>query len=358
MKKVLLFAVSVALLTACTERESIKQDNTIKFGVRTVATKALINPWGIAGDLVTFPQAESFGVYADAVDGANISTLIDNGKVVYSSSDNVWRATNPDDSSERYTWPSAGSVNFYGYYPYSDDAYIYTTPGGEKRIYMPNVNVGNVIGSQTDPMVAVANNLQAQTRPTVNMVFKHATSQIVIMVKDVTNLEALKGLITLKEVKVGGLSFRGTYADATNIGKGTWSNLGVSESLTVFAGSCTIPTDDEVYLKSNNLTSTKEESALFITIPRNLVDGEQVITVTYDIAEYTLGGNTYPAKSGVEKSVSLTNYNADAQFKPGVRYIYHLGFTMDKCSEEILFNPVVDGWEVEENIIEIDCSEE
>jgi hypothetical protein len=76
----------------------------------------------------------------------------------------------------------------------------------------------------------------------------------------------------------------------------------------------------------------------------------------YDIDEFTLNGQIYSARPNQKASVSLYDYNKNWEFKAGVRYVYHLGFSMNGANNEIRFEPVVSGWEQEDiNDIVFDC---
>ena len=334
---------AVVTLTGCAMNEVEFGSNEIQFSAKTISSKALINPTGTSGSF-DFPADLSFGVIAThKVGEAAATTFMNNVEITKETG--VWKA----DTEEPYLWPSAGTLDFYAYHPYSATAASIT--GG--FLSLTGINLGSSIGNQNDPLVALSKDQIAASRPMVGLAFKHIASQIVISAKDVTTAVSLQGKITLKEVKVNGMKISGDYLDGTTTGKGSWSNLGSVTSFTVFSGSRVLGTTED-YLSAESFSSASDGSASFVVVPQPV--STQTISVVYDVKAFSCNDTDYPARSGVTATVVITG-NANNEFACGKRYVYHLGFSLDGVNNEVMFSPTVSGWETEDidNIL-FDCS--
>lgn len=349
MKRVLTIVAVAVVLIGCSQNELLIPRTEVTFGPSTVSTKALINPWGSENGEISFPEAESFAVSAIVDDNPN-NFLMNN--VVIENKEGEWKAA----SDNVYLWPEKGTVDFYAYYPYSADNAELKMVNETFRWNLANVNLGSTIGEQADPLVATTNDQIATEMPIVKMVFKHISSQVVVTARDATTRDELKGKIRLKEVRVGGVSVSGDYLDGPEPGKGgVWSNQDNTTEFVLFSGDEYLTQEDR-YLSIDSLTSLQDKSALFVVVPTPLKTDVQTISVVYDIDEFTLNGQIYSARPNQKASVSLYDYNKNWEFKAGVRYVYHLGFSMNGANNEIRFEPVVSGWEQEDiNDIVFDC---
>lgn len=348
MKRVIVMAaVAAVALTGCSMNEVEIESGEIQFRANAISTKALINPSGTK-DSPAFPATETFGVVAYYTnENSVVTTFMD--KVRISNQDGDWKA----ESTDPYLWPALGTIDFYAYHPYNATVAVNT----EKRITFKGMNLGNEIGKQNDPLVAMAKDQIAANRPKVGLVFKHIASQIVISATDVTESNLLKGKITLKEVKVNNVKISGDYVDGTTLGKGTWSNQTNPTTFTVFSGSEQL-NSTENYLSANSFSSSLDGSAAFVVVPQTISAGTQTITVKYDVKEFSCNGTDYAAQENKTETVNI-EVNDDNGFLCGKRYVYHLGFSLDGVNKEITFSPVVEGWTNEDiNNIVFDCSPE
>lgn len=348
MKKVIVLAVVVAVtLTGCSMNEVEIESGEIQFRANAISTKALINPVGTK-DSTNFPTSETFGVVAYYTnESSEVTTFMDKVKITNQNGD--WKA----ESTDPYIWPAKGTIDFYAYHPYN----VAIGVNIDKRISFTGINLGNEIGKQSDPLVAMAKDQVAANRPKVGLVFKHIASQIVISAIDVTESNVLKGNITLKEVNVNNVKISGDYVDGTTLGKGTWSNQANPTTFTVFSGSEQL-NSTESYLSANSFSSSLDGSAAFVVVPQTIITGTQTITVKYDVKEFSCNGTVYPAQENKTDTVNIS-VNDDSGFLCGKRYIYHLGFSLDGVNKEITFSPVVEGWTNEDiNNIVFDCSPE
>lgn len=348
MKKVIVLAViAAATLTGCSMNEVEIESNEIQFKANAISTKALINPSGTK-DSTNFPTTETFGVVAYYTNESSVVTTFMN-KVKISNQKGDWKA----ESTDPYIWPAKGTIDFYAYHPYNVDVEV----NSDKRITFTDINLGNEIGYQNDPLVAMAKDQVAANRPKVGLVFKHIASQIVISAVDVTESNLLKGNITLKEVKVNNVKISGDYVDGTTLGKGIWSHQSSPTTFTVFSGSEQLKSTEN-YLSANSFSSSLDGCAAFVVVPQTITAGTQTITVKYDVKAFLCNGTDYPAQENKTDTVNIS-VNDDSGFLCGKRYVYHLGFSLDGVNKEITFSPEVEGWTNEDiNNIVFDCSPE
>lgn len=357
MKKIFyIAAAAVAATTACSKVEiadPVSQE--ISFNTMTVSTKALILPENNAGTIAALPSTEEFGVFA-YVDRNYTTPLMDNVKVGCDQT-GTWKGMGTDANGDpiTYIWPSTGSVDFYAYYPEALSGSFNTTA---EMVSMTGVSLGSTIGSQIDPMVAVTKNMNAAVRPLVNLVFKHTTSQVLVSAYDATTTPNLQGKIVLKSVKFNNVYTKGDYVDGTTSGKGTWSNLDSKATFTVFSGAENLPVGlaNESYLSQGSFTNAIDNNSAFVIIPEDVLIprtsadslAAQSITVTYDVNQFTNGGYTFPKEENKTVTFPIDGFVNNDRFKPGVRYVFHLAFTLDKANNEIIFSPQVDGWDLED----------
>lgn len=254
-----------------------------------------------------------------------------------------WKATNGT-----FLWPSSGTVDFYAYYPevISSD---FSSDGEHPALKFYDVNLGNTVGSQIDPLIAVTLSQIASTKPVVNLVFKHATSQIAATVFDATTTPTLKGKISIQKVVCRNMATSGNYIDGTVPGKGEWTDMGGKSDIVLFSGNETLLTEER-YLSNTGLIDAINNNSAFVVIPGVITDGEESpsIDVTYSVSSYTNEGFTYPEMRNKTVSVPLYGSIENNRFLNGRRYVFHIGITLDGPKNEIQFTPSVDGWETED----------
>ena len=346
MKKIIILAIAALALAACTKNQvNVPEASPISFAPNALNTKALILPNGDAPDNLAFPTSESFNVFAfAALDGStyNYTTpLMDDVNISNQGGD--WKAT-----TGTYLWPATGVVDFYAYHPASLAA-TFVADEETKGVNLTGVSLGTAIGSQIDPLVAVALAQMATAKPKVNLVFKHIASQIAVKAYDATTTETLKGKISIEKVTFMNMHTSGDYTKSTTIGSGKWSNINTSANFVSFEGSEVLQ-ETESFLSGDSFTAAIDNSAAFVVIPDNVVTGtaaDQVIEVEYSIAAYTINGFDYPATPTQTVNIPIYGRVSANKFQNGKRYVFHIGISLDGANNEIMFSPEVTGWETE-----------
>ena len=351
MKKIVIIAAAVVALAACTKSESFfKADpNAISFAPNALSTKSLILPDSDSPEQLAFPEGEAFIVYAFAdLDGAGnayetnyVTPLMDSVEVSHQGGD--WKAT-----TGTYLWPATGSVDFYAYYPGTITA-SFDTASDPKGLSLTGISLGTSVGSQIDPLVASTLAQLAASKPTVSLVFKHITSQIAVTAFDATQTASLKGKITIERVVFNNMKTSGDYHEGTTIGKGQWSSINTTTNFTSFSGS-EVLAESESYLSAGSFCAAIDNSAAFVVIPENIVSGAgaQSIDVTYSIAAYSINGFDYPATPSQTVNIPLYGKVSANKLQNGKRYVFHIGISLDGANNEIMFAPVVEGWDTED----------
>ena len=347
MKKVIYIAAAVLAMAACSKNDfNAPEKAEMTFAPNALLTKALILPDSDSPEQLAFPTTESFNVWGfAALDGStyNYTTpLMDDVNISNQGGD--WKAT-----TGTYLWPATGKVDFYAYYPGSLNA-TFVSDSEPKGINIAGVSLGTAIGSQIDPLVAAVLAQDAIAKPTVKLVFKHITSQIAVMAMDATTTETLKNKISIEKVVFKNMKTSGDYTKSTTIGKGAWSNINTKADFVSFEGSEVLATT-ESFLSGSTFVSSIDNSAAFVVIPENIVTGtaeDQVIEVQYSIAAYTINGFDYPATPTQTVTIPLYGRVSSNKFQNGKRYVFHIGISLDGANNEIMFSPVVEGWENED----------
>ena len=346
MKKVFIIAAAVLAFAACSKNEVNLVQSPIEFAPNALLTKALILPDSDSPEQLAFPTTESFNVFGfAALDGSTYDyahPLMNDVNISNQGGD--WKAT-----TGTYLWPATGKVDFYAYYPESLNA-TFVSDSEPKGINITGVSLGTAIGSQIDPLVAAVLAQDATAKPTVKLVFKHITSQIAVMAMDATTTETLKNKISIEKVVFKNLKTSGDYTKSTTIGKGAWSNINTKSDFVSFEGSEVLATT-ESFLSGSTFVSSIDNSAAFVVIPENVVTGtaeDQVVEVSYSIAAYTINGFDYPATPTQTVTIPLYGRVSSNKFQNGKRYVFHIGISLDGANNEIMFSPVVEGWENED----------
>ena len=347
MKKLVFLAAAIVALAACTKNEVLNQnDAPIDFAPNALGTKALILPDGNAGTTAAFPEGESFNVFAFADQdgtGSNYTTpLMNDVNISHQGGD--WKAT-----TGTYLWPATGTVDFYAYYPGSLTA-EFISDTEPKGLNLTGISLGTSVGSQIDPLVASTLSQIAANKPTVGLVFKHITSQIAVTAFDATTTQSLQGKISIKSVVFKNMKTSGDYREGTTVGKGSWSNINTNANFTSFSGD-EVLTTDESYLSAGSFAASIDNSAAFVVVPVDITSDTatgQAIEVTYSIASYTINNYNYAATPNQTVTIPLYNKVSANKFQNGKRYVFHIGISLDGANNEIMFSPVVDGWDTED----------
>lgn len=348
MKKVILFAAAIAAFVACSKNEAVVPEaSPISFAPNALQTKALILPDSNSPEQLAFPTTESFNVFAfaDIADGngTNYATpLMNDVNISYQGGD--WKAT-----TGTYLWPAMGTVDFYAYYPSSINATFLDT-ADPKVLNLTGISLGTAVGTQIDPLIGYTLSQVSASKPTVQLVFKHITSQIAVTAFDATNTVSLQNKISIEKVVFKNMKTSGDYVDGTTSGKGVWSNINTNTDFTSFSGSEVLSTT-ESYLSNGSFIASIDNSAAFVVVPDNVVTGtaaDQSIEVTYSIAAYSINGFDYPATPSQTVTIPLYGKVSGNKFQNGTRYVFHIGISLDGANNEIMFSPVVQGWKTED----------
>ena len=351
MKKTIILAAAIVALVGCAKNDRPDAEGMpISFAPNALSTKALILPDGNSGTTAAFPESESFNVFAFAdLDGTGSSAVTDYehplmNDVNISHQGGDWKAT-----TGTYLWPATGTVDFYAYYPGTITAAFVST-SEPKGLSLTDINLGTTVGSQIDPLVGSTLAQISANKPTVSLVFKHITSQIAVTAFDATTTASLQGKISIKSVVFKNMKTSGDYREGTTTGKGEWSNINTSANFTSFSGS-EVLTTTESYLSAGSFSASIDNSAAFVVVPVDITNDAttgQAIEVTYSIASYTINNYTYPATTNKTVTIPLYNKVSANKFQNGKRYVFHIGISLDGANNEIMFSPVVDGWETED----------
>jgi|GEM_PF-1962218 len=349
MKKYFVFAAAaIVALAACTKSDyNAPKAEEIAFAPNALSTKALILPDSDSPEQLAFPTTEAFNVfaYADINDGNGVNyatPLMNDVEISYQSGD--WKAT-----TGTYLWPATGTVDFYAYYPGSITATFLDT-NTPAVLQLSGISLGTAVGNQIDPLIAYTLSQVSSSKPTVKLVFKHITSQIAVTAFDATSTTSLQGKISIEKVVFKNMKTSGDYVDGTTSGKGQWSNVNTNTDFTSFFGSEVLSTT-ESYLSQGSFIASIDNSAAFVVVPDNVVTGtsaDQSIDVTYSIAAYSINGFDYPATASQTVTIPLYNKISGNKFQNGKRYVFHIGISLDGANNEIMFSPVVEGWETED----------
>ncbi len=352
MKKFLVIAAAALALAACSKSEVFApKTSPIDFAPNAMSTKALVEG-------TVFPD-ESFGVfaYADLENGNGIdyaNPVMDNVEIKKQGPD--WKGVTTTAHPDPYMWTPTGFINFYAYYPLSLDASFVATENQQqsnKGLHLDNVDLGVTINSQIDPMVACALQQQSSLKPQVPMVFKHITSQIQVYAFDATTIESLRGHIIVQKVTFKQMKRAGSYVEGEVTGNGTWTPVADYQEFVPYQTTSPTVLPKEKDSENKPVEKNLSENSLFVVIPTHLAATDNTaIEVTYMTTAYDINGFHYPDSEPKTATIPLFDAQnpriTDNAFKNGKRYIFHLGITLDKANNEIMFSPSVEDWSTED----------
>ena len=298
----------------------------------------------------------SFNVYAfnrqdDGTDGTVFMGTNDegqgNGGVNISYQDGKWNYTKPEDL--KY-WPT-DALNFYAVSPVSDPIYTWQISQNKKEIdYLSYDEYDDGI-PYTDVMYAVATKKSlAENGGTVQLQFKHITSQIVFMAKKlpVSNMN-----VEIKSIKLHNFKHRGTFkipTDGSEPKQSDWSYI-------------TLPTQEPNYVIKDEKIDVKTDATDISTrtpmflIPQPLTRWD----TSHDIETANTKKESYLSieckisidgsyRVGSESGYGTLYVPFGADWQPGKRYVYTLifggGYDADGNTilQPIDFEPSVKEW--------------
>lgn len=274
----------------------------------------------------------SFNVYAftrnedgtdDAVFMGTNDTGLGNGGVKISHDGSKWNYADPTDL--KY-WPTS-SLNFYAVSPASDPI-LYTwqiSPNKKEIRYLSGDEYGDGTFPYTDVMYAIATDKRkTDNGGTVQLQFKHITSQIVFKAKKTSNMN-----VEIKSIKLHNFETSSVFTiptDGIDPQRNSWSHNPISNN-----NGFTVIKDKKIDVKTD-ATDISTSKPMFL-IPQKLnawnpshdINTANTNKESYLSIECKISiGNFY--KLGSESGYGTLYVPFEADWQPGKRYVYTLIF--------------------------------
>lgn len=335
MNKIYLFTAAFAVmasLSGCSDTELASIDTAQEktpIGFHTVGSQMGSRATIIDNSNLT---DYSFNVYAftrnedgtdDAVFMGTNDTGLGNGGVKISHDGSKWNYADPTDL--KY-WPTS-SLNFYAVSPASDPI-LYTwqiSPKKKEIRYLSGDEYGDGTFPYTDVMYAIATDKsKADNGGTVQLKFRHITSQIVFMAKKTSNLN-----VEIKSIKLHNFETSSVFTiptDGTDPQQNSWSHNPISNN-----NGFTVIKDKKIDVKTD-ATEISTSTPMFL-IPQKLnawnpshdINTANTNKESYLSIECKISiGNFY--KLGSESGYGTLYVPFEADWQPGKRYVYTLIF--------------------------------
>lgn len=364
MNKIYLFTAAFAVmasLSGCSDTELASIDTAQEktpIGFHTVGSQM-----GTRATIINSSNdLKSFNVYAftrndDGTDGERFMGDDNNagtGGVNISYKGGKWSYTN---QADLMYWPT-GSLNFYAVSPASDPIfYSWQISQTTKKInYMSYDEYANESNpSYTDVMYAIATDKsKADNGGTVQLQFKHITSQVVFMAKkQLPNM-----VVEIKSIKLHNFETSSVFTipkDRTNLLQNDWSHNPLTNN--------------------NGFTVIKDAPINVSTEPTDISTKKPMFLIPQELNEWDIKHNIETANAKKESYLSIeckisigdiyysgskSGYGTvyvpfQANWDPGMRYVYTLifGGGYDKDGKAILqpinFDASVEEWPTDEN---------
>lgn len=350
---IIVAAFASAILAGCTKNEVRVDmpDQAISFtaAVGANSTKAMIN--GTA-----YPTSETFGTYAYylptgqdwAANAGDASLYIPQSEVEYT--DNIvnegydWTTTTP------YYWPSAGSLTFFSFSPWSINTSVECNTTDGIKITGWDVN-GN---QDVDVMVAdVAANKTANEEHVgyngVPTVFRHKLSQIVAFKfntdKDYTNGHDGTWVAGDKQIVVTGISIdkiatQGTFTSGSNPSEtslGNWTGPSGDKTYKWYedATGTTIKYNISSHETEVGPNQTPASTNAYLLVLPQTFDDDAAIILNYTIKTYN---GTAWVDDKVTKTIKLKDIHAAFEMNKKITYNFTIGLN------QIYWAPSVVDW--------------
>lgn len=329
MKKLFLFSVAALAFCACSNDETVSENNVANQQPKEISFAPLAKPnTRAAVDGTTFPTALNMMVTAYQVEatGGSAAVYFDATPFKYqyvggtSSTGTYWGG-----DPAKY-WPlTPAYINFLAIANANADNATGVTWGTNKADEVTIVMSDNS-SAQRDLMYAIGNGAVTQSSNTltfpakVDMEFKHAQAWIDFKVKANSATETA---ITIKSITLTGAKYNGTYTIThTNYDKktgqsvaGAWTALGGAQDIAVPGWTAAALTTSPVTV-GNGLMIVPDDAA------------------TGDFTSFTIA-YTYDGKD-----YSYTYTPTSTQVEQKNHYIYEITFKL----HEIFINPTVEDW--------------
>ena len=218
---------------------------------------------------------KTFGIIADAVNGSNYTTEINQEVVSYNTANKIW------ETAANHYWPDANkTVNFYAYYPASITNGTITHTAGTTPTLTYTVPADAT--TQLDIMTATGTNVSGSTNTSTPLSFNHIFAAIQFSVGS-----AGIGSGTISSISIRNVANSGTYT----FGSG-WSNVTGSKTFTIS--------------QSKTITGTSGEDIYSGTYTLMMIP-QAIDNVTITIT-YSNGGTLTKVISGSWEAGNIYNY--------------------------------------------------
>lgn len=319
-------------------QKATKADDAIITGT-TYGTDNHFNVWGW--------QSEA-GDFSDVADNAT-SNFMTGLKIEWTKGRDNTRAEAWRNATNYYYWPFTGKISFLAIHPFTvaPTTVKWDDTNKKAKATIDNYTIDGDTKT-TDLMFATNEGTRASNGDTpVNMVFKHALSQIQFRVR--TNYDyTLDGVeFKVNSVTLNNIDLSGNLAYANNAF--TWSNNDTQEETWAYYATPQVVT----YAATDAAAALYGAANVMIPQPANADDPATpaVIEGTTITINYTMKQKTYAAITGTvivaapwtkvkEGDTEHDPAVAFAAWEPGKKYNYTLNFNL----KEILFNPSATNW--------------
>ena len=365
---IIVAAFASAILAGCTKNEVRVDmpDQAISFttAVGANSTKAMI-------DDTAYPNSETFGTYAYylpsgqswPVNAGDAKLYIPESEVKYTAAPSTpaynWTTETP------YYWPSAGSLTFFSFSPWSINTSVECNTTNGIKITDWDVDANQTV----DVMVAdVAEDKTAnETNPGgvgyngVPTVFRHKLSQIVAFKfntdKDYTNgngdgtWDAGDKQIVVTGISINSIATKGTFTSGPNPSVtelGDWNGHDEDKSYTWYSdvtGGTTIIYDGtpSSYTTAVTPNHTPATNGYLLVLPQTF-DDDAVIILNYTIKTYN---GTEWVNDKVTKSIKLKDIHTEFEMNKKITYNFTIGLN------QIYWAPSVVNWEEESHDVTV-----
>lgn len=355
MKRITLILAAFALLAiSCTKSDysSFRTESNINFmPVSALSTKV---------DGVVFPTDDTFNAYA-WTEGTTGEYFMDDEIVGYNEEDDTWK------TETTYYWPGQ-PVDFFCYYP----SYLSGMTISQNRITLTN----DYASSQQDIMyadkaVGFTENTTNYGYTGVPTVFHHAGAKLAVyayLADDTTEDEmgnATRWEINLKSVRLSGIYTTGTCTlnlSSSATGVIPWTKPTDAAGNAVWSHGAPVNSDSDTKFNYTDAVIMEADSVYkvlpeFYILPQTLVEGQQQVTIEYDLKTYRtpLNGEEQLFLSQENRSVTV-NLLSDliTAWPMNHAVTYTLLFNPVNSSTPIYFAPTVADWVNIQNTTTID----
>lgn len=338
-----MIATAVALLTACAEKDTFKENVAeevpITFeqkGIENLTKAALTLEWFTTNN-------NAFGV--NGYKGA--TQIFTNEKVTYSSSTSDW--SHP---TIRFWDKAASNYNFYAYAPYSTTAPTFDSTTG--YTFTSNTLITDITTEGADKAVAWKTGTSYADccddhGSHVELIFNHVLSKLAFKIKTTQDIVTAGATITVKKIEL----------DFPTAATSQWAQTAAgaaagTTSFTTYTAKDGTTYETEVYNNATGVALTATAQDLgnkYIVYPVNTTNTEHVfgVKVTYDL-EYS--DHTTETACVATGTVGGGN-TAATQYKPAQNDSYTVTITVDPAHIEFCVEGVT-GWSEKDYAVTVD----